>query len=276
MAPSAAPVVESPLQSTVENIETNFQVCLFPLEISFPVTEFLWNRWRNCNWFCFICWQPFYVLHKASSRKNSRKSNLCGKSRKRTKLSPTGPNGIENPDAEERDGSQLEHLRMETLELVWSKMETTIKVNRSVFYFRPTYLMLMQMLLFVFYLLIATVSKNKYRVFSCRMFWGILMLKFLMIYVAGFMSPLLLFDHTGHLVHLQPLGLFLLLLVLSIKYCSQGWFSLVSSRFQNFKMMYDTASRTLTILQSKNIWVSFMTLLEQDMFYRLYLSVFEL
>lgn len=95
MAPSAAPVVESPLQSTVENIETNFQ--------------------------------PFYVLHKASSRKNSRKSNLCGKSRKRTKLSPTGPNGIENPDAEERDGSQLEHLRMEALELVWSKMETTIK-----------------------------------------------------------------------------------------------------------------------------------------------------
>ncbi|KGN50331.1 origin of replication complex subunit 3 [Cucumis sativus] len=95
MAPSAATLVEAPLQSTVENIETNFQ--------------------------------PFYVLHKASSRKNSRKSNLCGKSRKRTKLSPSGPNGIENLDNEEPDGSQLEHLRMECLELVWSKLETTIK-----------------------------------------------------------------------------------------------------------------------------------------------------
>ncbi|XP_038906703.1 origin of replication complex subunit 3 isoform X2 [Benincasa hispida] len=95
MAPSAAPVVESPLQSTVENIETNFQ--------------------------------PFYVLHKTSSRKNSIKSNLCGKSRKKTKLSPSVPNGIENPDTEECDGSQLEHLRMEALELVWWKMETTIK-----------------------------------------------------------------------------------------------------------------------------------------------------
>ncbi|XP_022159470.1 origin of replication complex subunit 3 isoform X2 [Momordica charantia] len=95
MAPSAAPVVESPHQSTIENIESNLQ--------------------------------PFYVLHKASSRKISRKSNLYEKSRKRTKLPPSNSNGIENPETDERDGSPLEHLRMEALELVWSKMETTIK-----------------------------------------------------------------------------------------------------------------------------------------------------
>ncbi|XP_023534343.1 origin of replication complex subunit 3 isoform X1 [Cucurbita pepo subsp. pepo] len=95
MAPAAAPLVEFPLPSTVENIETNFE--------------------------------PFYVLHKSSSRKNSRKTNPCGKLRKKAKLSPSGPNGIENPETEGRDDSTLEHLRMEAFELVWSRMETTIK-----------------------------------------------------------------------------------------------------------------------------------------------------
>lgn len=41
MAPSAATLVEAPLQSTVENIETNFQVCLFPFEVFLLDTEIL-------------------------------------------------------------------------------------------------------------------------------------------------------------------------------------------------------------------------------------------
>ncbi|KAG6714539.1 hypothetical protein I3842_05G207000 [Carya illinoinensis] len=85
--------------------------------------------------------QPFFVFHKASSRKSDKKPTGTGKTRRRIDLSPSSPNKTEKsePDkAGERDEHCNEHLRTEAFELVWSKINSTIKdilrgINTSVF-----------------------------------------------------------------------------------------------------------------------------------------------
>ncbi|KAA8533443.1 hypothetical protein F0562_031123 [Nyssa sinensis] len=72
--------------------------------------------------------QPFFVLHKASSRKFERKST--GKTRRRIELSPSSPKISEKSEAEaaeEFDDQQYEHLRNEAFNYVWSKIESSIK-----------------------------------------------------------------------------------------------------------------------------------------------------
>ncbi|XP_028756747.1 origin of replication complex subunit 3 [Neltuma alba] len=84
--------------------------------------------------------QPFYVLHKASSRGKDRKSAGQGKKRRR-KDAPSSlqsPKKLEGSIAEEHDGHHLQQLQFEAFCSVWSKIESTIKdvlrdTNASVF-----------------------------------------------------------------------------------------------------------------------------------------------
>lgn len=81
--------------------------------------------------------QTFFVLHKASSRKSEKRSTGPGKTRRRIDLSPSSPRKrvkSEAERAEEWDELRYEHLRMEAFELVWSRIDSTIKVFLFVLY----------------------------------------------------------------------------------------------------------------------------------------------
>ncbi|KAL8095531.1 hypothetical protein AgCh_036815 [Apium graveolens] len=78
--------------------------------------------------------QPFFVLHKASSRRIERKS--AGKARRRIDLSSSVHDNLEKSVTGEADG--LEKLRNEAFDCVWSKTESIIKdvlrnINLDVF-----------------------------------------------------------------------------------------------------------------------------------------------
>ncbi|KAK2658426.1 hypothetical protein Ddye_004959 [Dipteronia dyeriana] len=108
MAPSATPIDSSP-PSTSASVDNNLQ--------------------------------PFFVLHKASSGKSERKSTGSGKTRRRIDLSPSlqmNANKLEAKRVEECDDDCYVNLRVEAFEIVWSKIESTIKnvlrdVNTVVF-----------------------------------------------------------------------------------------------------------------------------------------------
>nr|POE84913.1 origin of replication complex subunit 3 [Quercus suber] len=105
MAPTSASAADSPTQSAPDTIENNLQ--------------------------------PFFVLHKASSRKSEKRSAGTGKTRRRIDLSPSPTKKTEK--SEECDEQHcFERLRMEAFELVWSKIDSTIKdvlrgINTNVF-----------------------------------------------------------------------------------------------------------------------------------------------
>ncbi|KAE8077518.1 hypothetical protein FH972_016076 [Carpinus fangiana] len=74
--------------------------------------------------------QTFFVLHKASSRKSEKRSSGTGKTRRRIDLSPSSPKKTDKSEAEraeEWDERRYEHLRMEAFELVWPRIDSTIK-----------------------------------------------------------------------------------------------------------------------------------------------------
>ncbi|KAM3682664.1 hypothetical protein ACJW31_12G089400 [Castanea mollissima] len=105
MAPTSASAAGSPTQSAPDTIENNLQ--------------------------------PFFVLHKASSRKSEKRSAGTGKTRRRIDLSPSPTKKTEK--SEECDEQhRFEQLRIEAFELVWSKINSTIKdvlrgINTNVF-----------------------------------------------------------------------------------------------------------------------------------------------
>jgi origin recognition complex subunit 3 len=75
--------------------------------------------------------QTFFILHKASSRKSEKRSTGTGKTRRRIDLSPSSPKKTDKSEAEraeEWDERRYEHLRMEAFELVWPRIDSTIKV----------------------------------------------------------------------------------------------------------------------------------------------------
>lgn len=74
--------------------------------------------------------QPFFVLHKSSSKKPGRK--LVGKTRRRIELSSSFRETLEKSETEAAEGLEYneqlyENLRMEAFDYVWSKTESTIK-----------------------------------------------------------------------------------------------------------------------------------------------------
>ncbi|XVE62331.1 hypothetical protein DITRI_Ditri06bG0109400 [Diplodiscus trichospermus] len=80
--------------------------------------------------------QPFFVLQKGSLQKLERKSSGTGKTRRKIDLSPALPKNSENNE-DKKDDENMK-LRMAAFELVWSKIESTIKdvlrdINTSVF-----------------------------------------------------------------------------------------------------------------------------------------------
>ncbi|XP_061352844.1 origin of replication complex subunit 3 [Gastrolobium bilobum] len=80
--------------------------------------------------------QPFFVLHKSSSQRKDRTPTRRGKLRKRNEPSSSSPQG-----AKKLEGSMTEEsdcLQIETFDIVWTKIESTIKdvlrdLNASVF-----------------------------------------------------------------------------------------------------------------------------------------------
>ncbi|KAL5837120.1 hypothetical protein ACOSQ3_014289 [Xanthoceras sorbifolium] len=85
--------------------------------------------------------QPFFVLHKASSGKSERNSTGSAQTRRRVDLSPSlqaNSKKLEVQRVEECDDGCYVNLRVEAFEIVWSKIESTIKnvlrdVNTNVF-----------------------------------------------------------------------------------------------------------------------------------------------
>ncbi|CAK8566368.1 unnamed protein product [Lathyrus sativus] len=85
--------------------------------------------------------QPFFVLHKASHHGKDRTSAGQGKPRKRNKLSPWSPQSANKPkesSAEECDRHLCQKKQIEAFDIVWTKIESTIKdvlrdLNASVF-----------------------------------------------------------------------------------------------------------------------------------------------
>ncbi|PNT07287.1 hypothetical protein POPTR_013G077200v4 [Populus trichocarpa] len=85
--------------------------------------------------------QPFFVLHRARSRKSEKKPTGTWKTRRRIDLSPSLPKNGENLDAEKAeawDDCRHVSIRMEAFDDVWSKIKSTIKdvlrdVNTNVF-----------------------------------------------------------------------------------------------------------------------------------------------
>lgn len=79
----------------------------------------------------FSILQPFFVLHEASSRKPERTSTGMVKPRKKIDFSPSKPKSVEKPEvASSKEGGDegYVNLCMEAFEVVWSKIESTIKV----------------------------------------------------------------------------------------------------------------------------------------------------
>ncbi|KAJ0015141.1 hypothetical protein Pint_20969 [Pistacia integerrima] len=85
--------------------------------------------------------QPVFVLHKAASRKYGRKSTGTTKTKRRIDLSSSIPKNFEKTDSESTedfDDDPYVNLRMEAFEIVWTKIESTIKdvlwnINTNVF-----------------------------------------------------------------------------------------------------------------------------------------------
>lgn len=85
--------------------------------------------------------QPFFVLHEASSRKPERTSTGTVKTRKKIDFSPSKLKNVKKPDVEiakEGGDEGYGNLRMDAFEVVWSKIESTIKdvlrdINANVF-----------------------------------------------------------------------------------------------------------------------------------------------
>ncbi|KAL9379503.1 hypothetical protein Peur_027985 [Populus x canadensis] len=85
--------------------------------------------------------QPFFVLHRARSRKSEKKPTGTWKTRRRIDLSPSLPKNGENLDAEKAeawDDCRHVNIRMEAFDDVWSKIKSTIKdvlrdINTNVF-----------------------------------------------------------------------------------------------------------------------------------------------
>ncbi|XP_043706876.1 origin of replication complex subunit 3 [Telopea speciosissima] len=88
--------------------------------------------------------QPFFVLHKAIPQKSGRKASGPGKTRRKIDLSSASPKSakiskVEAVEDEEYDDDHhYEQLRIEAFDLVWSRIETTIKdvlreINVNVF-----------------------------------------------------------------------------------------------------------------------------------------------
>ncbi|KAK2400309.1 origin of replication complex subunit [Trifolium repens] len=85
--------------------------------------------------------QPFFVLHKASPRRKDRTPVRQGKSRKRNELSPQSPQSEKKPEGstnEECDRHLCQQMQIEAFDIVWTKIESTIKdvlreLNASVF-----------------------------------------------------------------------------------------------------------------------------------------------
>ncbi|KAK7263973.1 hypothetical protein RJT34_31573 [Clitoria ternatea] len=84
--------------------------------------------------------QPFFVLHKASSQIKDRTSEGQGKLRKRKELS-SSPQSAKKPEGsmtEESDCHLFQQLQSKAFDIVWKKIESTIKdvlsdLNASVF-----------------------------------------------------------------------------------------------------------------------------------------------
>ncbi|XP_048225835.1 origin of replication complex subunit 3 isoform X2 [Ricinus communis] len=83
--------------------------------------------------------QPFFVLREATSshNKSNERPNKTPKTRRRIDLSPSKNKETEKPEGES-DDHEFVHQRMEAFELIWSKIESTIKdvlrdLNTSVF-----------------------------------------------------------------------------------------------------------------------------------------------
>ncbi len=85
----------------------------------------------------FVYVQPFFVLHKASSRKSDKKSNGIGKTRRRIDLSQASPRKsvkLEVESTEDADHDYSMNLRLKAFHSVWSEIQLTIKV--LVFYLK--------------------------------------------------------------------------------------------------------------------------------------------
>ncbi|XP_038720201.1 origin of replication complex subunit 3 [Tripterygium wilfordii] len=69
--------------------------------------------------------QPFFVIHKAFSRKSKKKSPRAGKAKRKIDLSPLVSKNAKKADEESVE--ECDSMRMEYFGIVWSKIETTIK-----------------------------------------------------------------------------------------------------------------------------------------------------
>jgi len=75
-------------------------------------------------------WQPFFVLHKASSGNHNGKLTGIVKSKRRIESpSPKIAKRSEVESVEEEDGQFFSTLRFKVFETVWSKIEKTIEVS---------------------------------------------------------------------------------------------------------------------------------------------------
>lgn len=84
----------------------------------------------------FSLLQPVFVLHKAASRKYERRLTGATKTKRRIDLSPSISNNLEKSDSESAEDFDDDHyfnLRMEAFEIVWNKIESTIKVGQLSF-----------------------------------------------------------------------------------------------------------------------------------------------
>lgn len=85
--------------------------------------------------FFSFSWQPFFVLHKASSGSNLHgKSNGTVKSKRRIDSpTPKIAKRSEVESVEEEDGQFFSTLRLKVFETVWSKIDKTIEVCLNLF-----------------------------------------------------------------------------------------------------------------------------------------------
>ncbi|KAF5198593.1 Origin recognition complex subunit [Thalictrum thalictroides] len=86
--------------------------------------------------------QPFFVLHKPIHKNSSRKSTQSAKTRRKIDLSTETPKSNKSKGAEQVeqivDDHHYQQLRVEAFDIIWSKIEITIKevlrgINRNVF-----------------------------------------------------------------------------------------------------------------------------------------------
>lgn len=139
----------------------------------------------------YSCKQPFFILHKASSRSSHRR---------RIHLSPS-KSVIKTDDL---------LLRMEAFQSVWSEIHSASKVCLP---FDFLIVCAFALRFFTIYFLLAV-----------RMFLGISILAHSTTYIIGFASPSMLLHHLECLVSAKQLALFPFLLMLLPNNSSLGWF----------------------------------------------------